>query len=236
MRVIRRTGVPAMRRLALLLSLGAVTSAACMLGASPAQAQGLTAYEQTLVSYDQQCEQLAVDDCATYDPAGYDSGWPTFEDAVTGADFVPSTGIVSGGYSVTTLTQQQWTCDGDVTDPLVGPRSPGSSQTVIVGLAYQACNGSFGWQRQRVIAAIQWKHTKRFQRDEWVTVAQGNSGLSYEPYEDQTAQNSCPGTRKRTFRTAGVGTATDDTYGGRYGGGYNESPEFKLPCDRTSPY
>lgn len=42
--------------------------------------------EQQLLMYDQQCEALAVDDCATYDPATYDSNWATFENPATGED------------------------------------------------------------------------------------------------------------------------------------------------------
>lgn len=101
--------------------------------------------------------------------------------------------------------------------------------------ATQVCTGDFGWERQRVITAIQWKHTKRFARDTWETVGQLNGGLSYDPVEQVAFQVPCPGTRKRTFRTVGVGYAQDDYYGGPYGGGREDSGEAKLPCNKTSP-
>lgn len=195
-------------------------------------AAALTAEEQALLDYDRRCEALAVDDCAQYD-GGYDPNWRLFEDPVTGEDYPSTQGdsvwTLSAGLISLNTTSPRWVCSGNTDKPVL---KPVGTRVFIVGVADQVCSGN-GWQRQRVITAVQWKHTKRFARDHWDTVSQTDGGLSYDNIKTQDTTRSCPGTRKRTFRTVGVGYAAEDTYGGPYGGGREDSKEQKLTCDLT---
>ncbi len=215
------------RRIGILVAATSFTLATQIVSSSPAFA--LSSDEAALITYDRQCEQLAVDDCATYDPSLYDANWKTFEDPVTGEDYVaPDTGVNPWTYRQLTTAAQgtaaasNWTCAGVAAKP------------TFQGEAQQTCAGT-GWQAQRVIVVMQWKHTRRFARDSWVTIAQQVGPLTNSNPDSQGALATCPGSRKRTFRTVGVGYAQNDRYGGPNGGGRDDSKEVKLPCDRTSP-
>lgn len=221
--------------------LGAVALAVLALGVSllttpqPASAtsseQALTPDEQAALEYDRQCESLAVDDCATYNAGEYDANWRTFENPVTGEDYLPPGPIGTGGWYIEGITTERtaaeeiapWTCAGAAANPTY-------QLGFIQGEAQQTCAGS-GWAPQRVIVAIQWKHVRRFWRDRWVTVAQTNGDLEWSAVNEEGTLATCPGTRKRTFRTAAQGYAANDRYtsGPKY-----SNDEVKLPCDRTS--
>lgn len=207
----------------------------------------LNALELQLLQVDAECERAALTDCATYDPNGYDPNWPSFEDAATGVDFVDSSPVEAAPWTYQGIVNMtkippdtsgdsaagNWTCSGYTGNPRTYQASSGRFLT---GTAEQFCSGS-GWQPQRVITAIQWKHTQRFQRDHWDTVSQTVGPLTYTQTARTGTTAKCPGSRSRTYRTVGVGYAQNDRYGGPNGGGLEYSQkELALGCDLTKSH
>ena len=185
--------------------------------------------EQAALEADAQCRLVNLTECAEYDPAAYDPNWRTYEDAATGEDLPTSADLTDTPWTFSAFLATQWTCTGNAEEPSLESNSRGR---YLIGYAEQICSG-VGWEEQRVVTSLEWKHTRRFARDHWHEISRTMGALTFRNPERVASSKFCGGTKSRTFRTVGRGYADDDRYGGDRGGREN-SGGVKLPCDITA--